>query len=145
MFKLNDNGVATDTIESLQFRSSANSTSAYIRFRVNAYILNSSGEIINNTNYGQYFRLNYGSAYVTYNTITNNSETNTIYYVTRALPSNTTYTFANSMTLLTNAPAEILNTDVKITITFEAVQASNEAYKSVFNDGWGYLNEEYWT
>ncbi len=142
---LEENGSTTETVDSLQFTSSADSSSAYIRFMLDAYIVNSAGEVISDVNYGQYFLIEYGPAYVTHKLVENNGVTNTVYYLTRALPSDTTYIFANRLTLLNSAPLEMLNTDIQITITYKAVQTSNEAYKYVFNDGWGYLDEEFWT
>ncbi len=141
---MTDSGDRSSVINNLMFYSPSSSADSYVRFRVNAYVVKSSGNIDTSTNYGQYFRL-IVSADVSYQTITNGGVTNTIYYLNPTLGTtqNTYLTFATGMQLLNEAPLSILNTDIQITITFEAVQASNKAYLSVFDDGWGYSSS--WT
>lgn len=141
---MTDSGDRSSVINNLMFYSPSSSADSYVRFRVNAYVVKSSGNIDTSTNYGQYFRL-IVSADVSYQTITNGGATNTIYYLNPTLGTtqNTYLTFATGMQLLNEAPLSILNTDIQITITFEAVQASNKAYLSVFDDGWGYSSS--WT
>ena len=48
----------------------------------------------------------------------------------------------NAIQMLASAPNEILDSDIVIYLTMEAVQASNGAYKSVFNDNYGYYDWE---
>lgn len=127
----------------LAFNSSSDSTSSYIRFRINAYKQN-DGVLDLSTNYGQYFDFaGRNSSDIMRSVRTNGGETNAIYYVRSALATNSTMVFATGITLLSNAPISILNSELKITISFEAVQQANEAFRSVFNDGWGYHSS--WT
>ena len=48
----------------------------------------------------------------------------------------------NAIRMLPSAPNEILDSDIVIYLTMEAVQASNGAYKIVFNDNYGYYDWE---
>lgn len=48
----------------------------------------------------------------------------------------------NAIRMLPSAPNEILDSDIVIYLTMEAVQASNGAYKLVFNDNYGYYDWE---
>ena len=48
----------------------------------------------------------------------------------------------NAIKMLSTAPNELLDSDVVVFISLEGVQATNGAYKSVFNDNYGYYNWE---
>lgn len=127
-----DNG--TD-LSYLAFNASNDSCSSYIRFRINAYKVEDSN-IDNTINYGQYFEID-GNGF-TSSLQTVNNVTNTIYYMTNELNADQTVVFATGIKLLEEAPVELLNSQVRLYIEFEAVQSANQAYLSVFNDGWGY-------
>ena len=128
-------------ISYLAFNSSSDSCSSYIRYRINAYkVVN--GVEDTSVNYGQYFQFE-GGLDIIREIKTVAGETNAIYFVSEAVAGNTRRVFADSITLLDTAPVTMLNSQIKITITFEAVQSANQAFTAVFNDGWGYL--ESWT
>ena len=44
--------------------------------------------------------------------------------------------------MMSSAPNELLDSDIVIYLTMEAVQAKNNAYKIVFDDNYGYYNWE---
>jgi uncharacterized protein YqkB len=48
----------------------------------------------------------------------------------------------NAIQLLSTAPSEMLDSDLVIFLTMEGVQATNSAYKVVFDDNYGYYNWE---
>lgn len=128
-------------IQYLAFHTSSDSTSSYIRYRINAY------KVVNDTidkseNFGQYFEFQ-GNIDVTRQVHTVSGETNAIYYIEEAVAGNVSRVFASSIKLLETAPVTLLNSQINLTITFEAVQSQNQAYLALFNDGWGYL--ESWT
>ena len=124
-------------IQYLAFHTSSDSTSSYIRYRINAY------KVVNDTidkseNFGQYFEFQ-GNIDVTRQVHTVSEETNAIYYIKEAVAGNVSRVFASSIKLLETAPVTLLNSQINLTITFEAVQSQNQAYLALFNDGWGYL------
>ncbi len=128
-------------ISYLAFNSSSDSCASYIRYRINAYKVNDGVEDTS-INYGQYFQFE-GSLDVVREIRTVAGETNAIYYIKESVSANSRRVFASSITLLESAPVSILNSQLKLTITFEAVQSANKAFTVVFDDGWGYLNT--WT
>lgn len=116
-------------IRDLGIKNSATSCESYVRFWIDAYIVNSSGSIISNTNYGKYFLLPTNRFY----TNTGSSVAGSWCYFTEyAMSSNYEIDFGNSITFAEDAPVELLGKKLKITISFEAVQKANEAYLSVF-------------
>ena len=116
---------------------SGSGTTSYVRFWVNAY--KKSGETFDTTtNFGRYFTPVVSSNVFTSALKTVGGVTNKVYYVTNAIGTTGYVGFAESIKLGADAPTELLDADVKITITFEAVQTSNQAYLSVFGDDWGY-------
>lgn len=48
----------------------------------------------------------------------------------------------NAIKMMSSAPNELLDSDIVIYLTMEAVQAKNNAYKIVFDDNYGYYNWE---
>jgi len=48
----------------------------------------------------------------------------------------------SAIRMLSSAPNELLDSDIVIYLTMEAVQAKNNAYKIVFDDNYGYYNWE---
>ena len=124
-------------IQYLAFSSTSDSTPSYIRYRINAYkVINET--IDDSVNYGQYFEFQ-GGNFVTRRILTVGNETNAIYYIEEEVAGNVRRVFASSIKLLETAPVALLNSQINLSITFEAVQSENQAYLSVFNDGWGYL------
>ena len=118
---------------------SGSGTNSYVRFWVNAY--KRSGESFDkSTNYGRYFTPVVSSNVFTSSLKTVGSVTNNVYYITNAIGTAGVMGFAESMKFSADAPLELMDADVQIIITFEAVQASNKAYLSVFGDDWGYSN-----
>lgn len=136
-----NNDEVDEQIYSLAFFPSNDSCSSYIRLRVDAYIVE-EGVTDTSVNYGQYFKINFlfEDEFQT-KTLTVGTVTNKIYYKKGALSS--IYEFSNSMTLLENAPDELLQQSIKVSMFFEAVQSTNSAFKFTYNDGWGWCDS--WT
>lgn len=138
-FKISVNG-ATE-IQSLMINISENSSSAHVRLRIDAYKYNSNSSTVDtSTNYGQYFDFTSTLSNLAREIKTTTECTNAIYFVTTSLIADAVHVFANGMKLLTTAPVSMLNSEIKIIITFDAVQSENMAYKSVFDDEWGYYS-----
>lgn len=130
----------SSNISEIQITKANNSSDCYVRFWVDAYVAGDA------TNYGKYFLLNCGSIYDS--ALRDNGANlnyNRIYYYiasdhTGVLDGR--YKVCDGISIISTAPIELSGASVDITITFEAVQAANEAYKSVFNDWKGY--HAYW-
>ncbi len=123
---------------------------AYVRFWVTAYPI--VGEnVVTDINYGKYFTLDVGTAAIM--ELKENPdnledeeneiyETNNIYYLKQAVGA---YVGSGSrgvisqMKLNEDAPASVMGKTFQIRIHFEAVQAANQAYKTVFNDWKSYV------
>ncbi len=149
-----------ELINYIGFGASDKSCSYYVRFRVDAYIVTGSTDgveqVDTTVNYGQYFELYTTSEISKSAPKTNGSVTNVMYYTSNAVDPNTLYWITPSLTiggtlqdgiytmkLLENAPVDLLNQDIQLTISFEAAQSEYGAYQAAFNDGWGYLDS--WT
>ena len=124
----------------------------YVRFWIDAYI--KTGNTLGTTNYGKYFLLEEGAS-KPYTKQNSSSLSSTCYYGKIRLGDDTengiypTLTLGNTLTLsdlyddmsgeLSDAvPVELMGEQLEISISFEAVQAANKAYSSVFNDTKGY-------
>ena len=90
------------------------------------------------TNYGEYFTLNSANNRIVLGNGTG-SQRDDVYYYTTAITANGFVEFAESMTLSNDAPVDLLNSSIEITITFKAVQQPNQAYLYEFGSEWGYL------
>lgn len=130
--------IGSDSVNSLGFRTLDGSTSAYVRFWVDAYIVdstNSDGTLnLGSVNYGKFFQIMISGVVPESSERTQGSNSNIIYY---ASVSGTSWCIG-SIKLLETAPIDLLSKEVSLSISFEAVQSSNEAFKSVFNDWKGY-------
>ncbi len=135
------NSTDAQTLFSLNFTSSSTSCSAYIRYWVDAYVVNGSTPD-KSVNYGRYFQLNSSMDVAEVKTVTNPTTgvVNVMYYYAEALPGGETSLFANGMTLLSSAPDDIMQKKLQITISFDAVQSTNQAFASYYTDGWGYCS-----
>lgn len=120
----------------LGFNSNSSCTS-YVALKVNAYKL-VDGVADATTNYGEYFTLNSANNRIVLGNGTG-SQRDDVYYYTTAITANGFVEFAESMTLSNDAPVDLLNSSIEITITFKAVQQPNEAFKYAFGSEWGYL------
>ena len=125
-----------EAVEGVGFSLLENSSDVFIRYWVDAYIEGDS------TNYGYCFILMYGGSDIYYEEKDLNAGyTNNIYYVQDVLSSEVSdgivYEF-DQIQLISDCPAELIGSDVVITLSFEAVQAANEAYKVEFDDDKGY-------
>lgn len=139
--------IGEQSINRLGFKLAEGSTGAYIRFWVDAYVVNGTngdGSLnLSTMNYGNYFQLRISDVdYPTFteNTYTSNevTYTNRIYYSAGEVNTNIDLWCIDSIKLLEDAPIDLLSKEVSLSISFEAVQSSNEAFKSVFNDWKGY-------
>ena len=113
---------------------------SYVRLWINAYIIKDS-VLDTSVNYGQYFEFTslYTSAFET-KIITQNTESRKMYYLISSISSGVLIDIATGLTLLSTAPVEMLDKSINITINFDSVQVENQAYKAVFDDGWGYCS-----
>ena len=137
----------TYNIDYLYFTASSDSCDYYVRFMLNAYKINADNSIDESVNYGRYFEIKCANNVFTLvrdktNTV-DTTQINNVYYMTSTLTNGQYYRFCDSITLLDSAPTDILDTNIQLQITFKAVQQPNEAFKSVFDDGWGYNSS--WT
>ena len=126
----------------------ANSPSVFARVWVNAYDKNSTEQTP--TNYGQYFKINFIDDCCPENGYQAMCNGNRIYYIKYRIgeadggrQQNYSLDFASGMTLSKDAPFEILEKNIVITLHFEAIQAENKAYLSWDDDkgyatGWEY-------
>ena len=109
--------------------------SAYVRFWVDAYVVTdvSQGTIDTSQNFGKYFELDIDANEVArYQKASNN-----IYYMIQPI-SNSAQQVASSITFALNSPDILMTKTLQISISFDAVQAQNKAYKKVFDDSKGY-------
>ena len=123
---------------------------SYIRVWVDAYeVIDSETLTLGDENFGRYFQIqftDYDPAGITRYESTERSDgnqTNIITYFTFEADdeykvNNILLLFISGIKLLENAPLQILDKDIKLTLNFEAVQSENGAYLSVFNDWKGY-------
>lgn len=113
----------------------------YIRFYVDAFV---EGD---ETNYGKYFQLQFNdNAEYWISSVERDSVDNIVYYYDDTLGARDSgaesTTLISAIKFLEDAPAELLETTITLTLHFDAVQAENEAYLSVFDDDYGY--SQYW-
>lgn len=139
-------------IKNLAIRNMSNSCEAYVRFWIDAYIV--TGNVAGGTNYGQYFTLapnanisRGGGAGL------NASEKDWCYYVIYSMLTTSGYNtinLGNTLTISEDIPDAVLGSQLKITLTVEAVQAANNAFSSEFGDAedvkgyysqWGQQND----
>ena len=123
---------ATDSIDSILIMNNENSCSTYVRFWIEAYIVDSDGNL-GTTNYGKYFLLNDSEEYTKDNSSVANAD---CYYIINAIDAENTVDLGNQLKI-SDLPGDaipdvLLGTKLKVTISFDAVQSANEAYKDVF-------------
>ena len=142
-FKLKVEG-ATDAISSILIMNNENSCSAYVRFWIEAYIVDSNGDL-GTKNYGKYFLLSDSSAYTKQNSSVSGAD---CYYVINAISAENNVDLGNQLKIsdLTgdSIPDDLLGAKLKVTISFDAVQSANGAFKSVFgaqDDKKGYYTD----
>ena len=132
-------------IDSIGFYLEENSCDAYIRFWIDAYVVNQDKTLDKTVNYGKYFLLTETEYFTNDNGSVSGSK---CYFGVEALSSvKYQLDIGNTLTLTDldgdPVPVEILGETIQITISFEAVQKANQAYLSAFGDNGdtkGYLN-----
>ena len=142
-------GGTQEEIGNIVIKNMENSTDAYVRFWVDAYIVNDDGTLNITKNYGKYFlfEMTDDSYFVRGGTGSNTTEETNSCYFAEPLYAGTSYDYINlgntlSFSDLTGdeIPADVLGEKLKITLTLEAVQTTNNAFTSVFNDEKGYYS-----
>ncbi len=128
-------------------------TDCYVRFWIDAYIVNT--ETVNNVeidvvdktkNYGKYFHfpsvISSTSALseIVRKDVTEEESSPAWYFKKSSLNKDSFIDLGKTLILRDNSaddivPLSILGEKIKITVSFEAVQTTNEAFKSVFDDG----------
>lgn len=130
----------SDAIQDLGIQNMETSTNCYVRFWFDAYIVDEDFEKKSNVNYGKYFTLTSTSVYFT--NLYSSSPNSWCYYIVAALTpsvSNSYLSMGNSIVLSEDAPVEMTGEKLKLSISFEAVQEENLAFKTVFDDDRGYF------
>ena len=122
-----------EAIDDLGIRVASGSCPVYIRLWIDAYIIKQDNSLDTTVNYGKYFLL----AQNNYCVKTNGSVANSnCYFITEEVDSTLPAYLGNTLKLsdLTDdeVPVNLMGEKLKITISFEAVQAANKAYLSVF-------------
>ncbi len=125
-FKTSD---GTQTITSLGIMPNVNNCDGYVRFKVNAYKMEKSGNSYtassDTTNYGSYIILTKTSSVVT--------DTDGYYYIQSVISASADcYDFATGATISISAPADLTDSYLKITISYEAVQANKTAVTALW-------------
>ncbi|MBR4998386.1 MAG: hypothetical protein IKY10_00760 [Clostridia bacterium] len=143
-----------EEIQYIQIRKMSNTTSVYIRFWIDAYVYDSETKRVDTSvNYGKYFFFETKSSYARGGSTADAQEGSWCYFVTYAVDNTTpisigkTLTFQdikNGETVVDAIPNELLGSQLKISITLQAVQTAHEAFKQEFNDEKGYYISDYW-
>lgn len=129
------------TTTPISFGTLPNTSSAYIRFWIDAYLTEDPS-----INYGKYFTL-----YLNKNEAVGGSTNVACSYDAQGYPK--TYflksalnsgercaSLFDSLQISWAAPIKIIENSLRISISFDAVQATNQAYKYSFNDDRGYYS-----
>lgn len=115
-------------IESVGLQAMSDSCPYYARVKVKAVKMKLNGATYTqdgDTDFGEYIILNVDETYIA-------SMANYYYFKGDALTAGSYATLATGATISTSAPVDLTNGYLKITLSFEAVQANKEAAKSVF-------------
>lgn len=140
-----DNPVA---VEDIIIRTKEKSCDCYIRFWIDAYIVNSD-QTLGTVNYGKYFVLPENYAIANQGSSASGSW---CYYAINIQGAESELGIGNALTLQDLnvgeenedlVPVNLLGEKLKITISFEAVQEANNAFSHVFNDEKGYFTGYY--
>ena len=124
-------------VNHIGIQATQNSCDAYVRFWIDAYVVNQDKSLDKTVNYGKYFLLPEPEScpYTNSNSSVSNS---TCYFGLDSITNRRGLDLGNTLTLtdLDNdpVPVEILGETIQITISFEAVQKANQAYLSAFGD-----------
>ena len=120
-------------IETLGIRNKQNSCTAYIRFWIDAYVVEDD-VVDKSVNYGKYFLLDSS----TYYTNTGSSVAgSTCYFGIEMREANIALDIGNTLTLTDlsatdTVPAQLLGEQIQITISFEAAQVANNGFIAAF-------------
>lgn len=134
-----------DPIGAIVIQNTSNSCDCFVRFWIDAYIVDQYGEIIETTNYGKFFEVTDLISLVEKGNSTNNSaQTDSCYYYKRSLTTGESVNIITKLTLKDtlseSVPAQLLGEKVRLFVSFDTVQTANGAYLLEFNDEKGYLN-----
>ena len=127
-----------DAINMLGIMSAVNDPMpSYVRFWIDAYVVNQDGTLNTTTNYGKYFIPSGDNVSLNSNS---SSSSSWCYYAT--LTGMVTSLIGSRLTLTdlqgSPVPASLLGEKLKIFISFEAIQGANNAYLQEFDDEKGY-------
>ena len=125
------------TINNLQIINGSNSCDAYVRFWIDAYIINDEGEKISDDNYGKYFALTRPNLMPSENNFTRDTKDPYCYFVEKGLKAGIGINLGKELTLkdiseTDTVPIIMLGKKLLIKISFDAVQKANKAFESVF-------------
>lgn len=118
-------------IESVGLQAMSDSCNYYARVKVKAVKMVFNGSTYeqdssDTTDYGNYINLTINSDNIL------QGPSGWYYFKGAAMEATSYYTLATGATISTSAPVDLTNGYLKITLSFEAVQANKEAVKSVF-------------
>ncbi len=116
------------------------SCSAYVRFWIDAYILDENDAPIKTNNYGKYFSFNFNSDVALANAGSKRTNNNVIYCYKGVIVGSDTSAkpIGASITLVESAPVTLLGEELQLFMTLEAVQSANNAAEEAFDDAKGY-------
>ena len=143
---LSDAADAT-AISNIEIKNMTGSCEVYVRFWIDAYTY--SNGVKGTRNYGEYFIIEETSEIVRGGISSKNqeaSEKDWCYFVVPSILSGRAQIIGNQLKVADGLPDEVLGQQLKITMTLEAVQATNNAFLEVFGattDKKGYCSEWY--
>lgn len=122
----------SEAINAIGIQNMEGSCDVYIRFWLDAYIVDANGNPTSQTNYGKYFLF---TELIDNSFIKNEGGSvagSWCYFILESQSAGDGAEFGNSLKLSEDAPAEMLGKSIRINLSFEAVQQANQAYLSVF-------------
>lgn len=132
-FSLYENSTDTNPLSLIGFQKESGTIDVYIRFWIDAYLINDGVED-RSVNYGEYFDLLFGDSVIDESSsgvVKSVSETGLVTYFIENKVTGDVGCFTK-MQLKSDAPFAMLNSSYRLYLSFDAVQASNQAYLSVF-------------
>ena len=144
-FQLVSSAEATTPISHILIKNMTMSD-AYVRFWIDAYpVIDDAGNVDTTENYGRFFFFETDNTFISRGgSNSQHEEAKSCYFATWTVTSlniGNTLSFKNTDT--ENIPETALGERLKISISLQAVQKANGAYKQVFNDNKGYYTR--WT
>lgn len=132
-FSLYESSTDADPLSLIGFQKESGTTDVYIRFWIDAYLINDGVED-KSVNYGEYFDILFGDSVIDESSsgvVKSVSESGLVTYFIENKVTGDVGCFTK-MKLKSDVPFAMLNSSYRLYLSFDAVQASNQAYLSVF-------------